>query len=359
MNFYMPVKLFSEENAVWNHKKELASLGKKAMIVTGRHSAKRNGSYADVTKALDSEGITHILFDEVEENPSMDTVMKARDLGICENVDFVIGIGGGSPMDAAKSIALMIFHKTEDRSYLYRKQADSSALPLVLIPTTCGTGSETTPYSILTNTQENSKAGIPHRIWASYAFLDWRYLQSASRKVLCDTAMDALGHMIESYINTNANDYSRMCIGQGLHLWKKSKDALLGLRPAAPSDYQNWLTASAMAGMAISVTGTSLPHGLSYGVTCALGTSHGKAVGYFLTGYLKESPASDRDYLLSHAGFSDLEEFQAFYEATCRKEEISAALLEEIADSILSNEAKLKNCPYPVDKEIIQKIVGI
>ena len=85
----MPVKIFDEENAVWNHKAEFAALGKKALIVTGKHSAKKNGSYEDVKMALESEGIAYVLFDEVEENPSMETVMKARDLGVAEEVDFV------------------------------------------------------------------------------------------------------------------------------------------------------------------------------------------------------------------------------------------------------------------------------
>lgn len=359
MDFYMPVKIFDEENAVWNHKAEFTALGKKALIVTGKHSAKKNGSYEDVKKALESEGIAHVLFDEVEENPSMETVMKARDLGVAEAVDFVIGIGGGSPMDASKSIALMIVHKDEDMSYLYKKGVDGTALPVVAIPTTCGTGSEVTPYSILTNTQKNTKASTPHRIWAKYAFIDYRYLMSAPKKVLCDTAMDAFGHMVESYINANANEYSRMCVGQGLKIWARSKDALIGKRSMGTSDYKNLLTASAMAGMAISVSGTSLPHGLSYGLTCNIGTSHGKAVGYFLAGYMKEAAKEDRDYILETAGFADIEEFETYYEAACGKEDVSEELLQSIADGIMSNEVKLKNCPYKVDVAKINRIVGL
>ncbi len=359
MDFYIPVKVFDEENAVWNHKEELASLGKKALIVTGKRSAKLNGSYEDVVKALDSEGVDHVLFDEVEENPSMETVMKARDLGVAEGVDFVIGIGGGSPMDASKSIALMIVHKDEDMTYLYKKGVDGTALPVAAIPTTCGTGSELTPYSILTNTQKNSKASTPHRIWAAYAFIDWRYLKSASRKVLCDTAMDAFGHMVESYINTNANEYSRMCVSRGLILWSRCKDVLLGKRPLKATDYKNLLTASAMGGMAISVSGTSLPHGFSYGLTCNLGMSHGKAVGYFLAEYMKEAPVEDMEYILNQAGFADIVEFEAFYESTCGKDAVSEELLTSIAEAIMSNEVKLKNCPYKVDRDKIKRMVGL
>lgn len=359
MDFYMPVKLFQEEHAVWNYRRELSALGKKALIVTGKNSAKKNGAYDDMRKALDAEKIEHVLFDLVEENPSMETVMAARDLGVAEEVDFVIAIGGGSPMDAGKSIALMIYHKEKDVSYLYEKGSDDTALPLAVVPTTCGTGSETTPYSILTNTKENTKSSTPHRIWAACAFLDYRYLMHAPKKVLCDTSMDAFGHMAESYINTNANDFSRMCVCHGLELWAGCKDALRGKRPLEKEDYENLLTASAMAGMAISVSGTSLPHGLSYGLTCNLGMPHGQAVGYFLPGYIKEAEEKQQNAVLKKAGFSDAEELRMYYEETCGPEEVPEKLLHQISKSILSNEAKMKNCPYPVDETVIRRIVGL
>ena len=108
MFFYMPTKVYSENNCVRAHAKELASIGKKALIVTGRNSAFKNGSAADVETALSEYGVEWAFFNEIEENPSVETVMKGRDRGLAEGVDFVIGIGGGSPMDAAKAIALMI-----------------------------------------------------------------------------------------------------------------------------------------------------------------------------------------------------------------------------------------------------------
>ncbi len=150
MFFYMPVKLYTEENCVFKHKKELAALGKRAFLITSRSSSRKNGSLQDVEEALHTEGISTVIFDEIEENPSIETVMKAREQGLEAGVDFVVGIGGGSPMDAAKAIALMIRHFKEGSSYLYQAGSDSSALPVAAVPTTCGTGSETTPYAILT-----------------------------------------------------------------------------------------------------------------------------------------------------------------------------------------------------------------
>ena len=108
MIFYMPVKVFSEENCVTAHSAELAALGTHALIVTGRSSSKKNGSLDDIITALETHKVKYTLFDEVEENPSAETVMKARDIGVNCGADFVIGVGGGSPIDAAKAIAVMI-----------------------------------------------------------------------------------------------------------------------------------------------------------------------------------------------------------------------------------------------------------
>ncbi len=107
MTFYMPTRVFEEKNCVAAHAAELAALGTKAMLVTGRRSAKDNGSEADVAAALDAQNVPYLVYDEIEENPSIETVMKARDVAVREGADFFIGIGGGSPMDAAKAISLM------------------------------------------------------------------------------------------------------------------------------------------------------------------------------------------------------------------------------------------------------------
>lgn len=359
MQFYMPVKVYEEENCVENHAKELAKCGKTALIMTGKHSARKNGALADVQNALEAEGVYWILFDEVEENPSVDTVMKAREAGLCGQADFVIGIGGGSAMDAAKAAALMMRHREGGADYLYEKGADSAALPVAAVPTTCGTGSEVTAVSVLTRRDKGTKGSIPHRIFPTLALLDAKYLASAPRSVLCNTAVDAFAHLAESYTNTNATDYSRMCAAAGLQMWKKSREVLTGKRKPEREDYRNLLNASTMAGMAICHTGTSLPHGLSYPLTCELNLPHGVAVGYFLGGYLREAEEADRRCVLETAGFCSVEEFEVFFRKVCRCGEIPESLLERTVGDLLKNEAKLKNCPYRVDEKVLKRIAGL
>ena len=135
-NYFMPTKIYFGNDCVLKN-------GKKAVLITGRTSAKKNGSQADVQKALESAGIEYFIFDDIEENPSLSTVEKAAEKTIYEKADFVIGIGGGSPMDSAKAVAFLAANPGKTAQFLFEK-GESSHLPVVEIPTTAGTGSEVT-----------------------------------------------------------------------------------------------------------------------------------------------------------------------------------------------------------------------
>ena len=162
-----------------------------------------------MTNALEQFGVSWVEFAEVEENPSVETVMKARDLGVSEKTDFVIGIGGGSPMDAAKAIALMIRHADQDWTYMYDGSAETSTVPIAEIPTTAGTGSEVTAVSVLTRHDKHVKGSIPHKIFAQLALIDGKYVAKAPFHVLANTTMDALAHLYESYSYTSLQIHNR------------------------------------------------------------------------------------------------------------------------------------------------------
>lgn len=359
MYFYLPVEVYEEENCVKNHSSKLAALGSRALIVTGRRSSKINGSLADVTEALEREGREYVIFDRVEENPSVETVMEAREEGLRAGADFVVGVGGGSPLDASKAVAFMMCHRDRDASYLYEDDGEGDSLPVAAVPTTCGTGSEVTPASVLTLHEKRTKAGIPHRIFPKLALIDAGYLESAPRDVLRNTAMDALGHLMESWINVKACEFSRMAVSAGLKAWRQSRDVLTGDREAEKRDFRNLMTASTMAGMAIAHTSTSLPHGLSYVLTYETGMPHGKAVGCFLPGFLEAARAEDRSYLLNEAGFTDVTELKKFFQKACGETEVPEDVLRRSVDSLMKNEAKLASCPYPVNRKILEKIAAI
>lgn len=350
MQLYMPTNVFSQENCVAAHGKELAALGKKALIVTGRSSAKKTGALQDVTDVLDAAGIAYVIFDRVEENPSIETVMLARDIAVQARVDFCIGIGGGSPMDAAKAIALMAANPLVGEEVLYTA-APLPYLPVACIPTTCGTGSEVTPYAILTRHAQRTKKSISHRIYPALALLDAKYLQTMPRAALVNTCVDALAHLLESYLNTNTNELNRIYSRQGLQIWARFKDRLAQDAPE-PADYWDMLHASMVAGMAITHTGTCLPHGLSYAVTYEKGIPHGRAVGMFLGGFV-EAYAGKEEALAAVRllGFADTAAFRSYVTALLGNVDVPLPLLESSAAMLMADPGKLKNYPYPITAE--------
>lgn len=350
--------LLQGKDIISRYAPKLKAYGKSALIVTGKHSAKQSGALSDVENSLASLGIRSVVFDQVEENPSTDTVMKARELGVFENVDFVIGIGGGSPLDAAKAIALMIRNKDRDKSFLYEKKDGAACLPVVSVPTTCGTGSEATGVSVLIRRERRTKGSIPHKIFPKLALIDKTYLSSAPKELIGNTAIDALAHLMESYLNTKATELSKAYALQGLSIWRRNKDVVSGRREASEEDRKNLMTASVLAGMAIGITGTCLPHALSYTLTVEADVPHGRAAGFFLSRFLKEA-GDDALMLLRTAGFFDAEELEGFYHAVCKPGSLEKAVLLQAVEAVAVNPAKLALAPFPADREVLLRIAGV
>lgn len=384
---FMPVKVYEGENVVINEASTWTKLGRKALIVTGKHSAKANGSLDDVIKALDLNEIPYIIFDKVEENPSVETIMDAVAFAKDKKVEFVVAIGGGSPLDASKSIALMLKHLDWDASNLFVANEDDSHLPLCLIPTTCGTGSEVTGVSVLTRHDLRTKQSISYKIFADIALLDAKYLISLSPKNLKNTAMDAFCHLVESYINSGASVYSRNICMEGFNSFRQILAVLKDERKADMKDYFTLLRTSTYAGMAIAQAGTTIPHGLSYAFTYRLGVEHGKACGYFLAGYLKmackkwtcntpeisnqiydEFKASDEfktlgeyevNRILNAAGIKDIHEFEDIFIKLCGDVNESESLdivLNDTVDAVFNNKAKLAMVPFELTREDLVEI---
>ena len=357
LKFYMPARVFSENDCVNAHSRELASLGNHALIVTGKSSSSKNGSLDDVISALNKHGVGHTVFDGTEENPSVETVMKARDIGLEAKADFVIGVGGGSPLDAAKAAALMIANPEQSWEYMYRS-ASTKALPVAAVPTTCGTGSEVTGVAVITRHDLKTKVSVKHRIFPALALIDGKYILSAPMKLIANTAVDAFSHLIESGANRNADRQSFMLVKSGLELWKECRPYIEGkLQPDAKAAMK-LMEVSAMAGMAIAQTGTTVPHALSYMLTYEAGIPHGTAVGIFLANYLRYADRSLRDSLLSAAGFSDADDLDDFIRALLPVA-VSRDLLERSAESVLMKPEKLAVCPYTLDKETMFKLIDI
>lgn len=276
--FYVPTRVFAGAGCLAAHAEALRPLGTKALIVTGRSSAQASGAGPDVQAALDSVGIPWVVFDRVPPNPGFAEVREAATFGRAQGVDLVVGIGGGSPLDAAKAIAVLIANDLTDDALL-TPPFPHPPLPIVAVPTTAGTGSEVTPYAILTNDRVQSKSNVSHEsLFPRLAFLDARYTAGLPRNVTVNTALDALSHLVEGFLAVRSTALSRALALQGLALLGPELKALSGHRDL-PSLAQReaLLLASTTAGLVIAHTGTTVGHALGYSLTYFKGIDHGRA----------------------------------------------------------------------------------
>lgn len=310
---YQPTKIVFGAGVLEKQPELLGSLGKKALVVTGRGgSARRNGALADVSRVLQQCNIAWELFDQVEVNPGLPTVRNGARMAAKSQVDFVIGIGGGSPLDAAKAIAVLAVNDV-DESNLFAGQFQK-ALPIAAIPTTAGTGSEVTPYSILTDPGIESKRNLSSPlIFPALAILDPRYTYQLPADITRDTAVDAYSHALEGYFSLRATPFSDVHAraamqGLGPHLRRLASGK--GLADQERAELLYW---SAMAGMVISQTGSSVPHALGYALTYFKQLPHGRANGLLLPAFLRfnldrsDNPRTRE--ALKVSGFEDWQHF--------------------------------------------------
>ena len=367
MRFYMPVKVLDGPDCVKACAGEWVRPGRKALIVTGKNSAKACGALGDVLDALaavngvEAAGSVCCIFDGIEENPSVETVFRAAEAGLAAGAEYVIGIGGGSALDAAKAAAFLMKLpeevRAEGEAALYDASLPSDALDVIAVPTTCGTGSEVTGVSVLTRHSKKTKASIPQRIFPKYALIDGKYLKSASHGLMVNTSVDALAHMVESWLSRKSDTYSRAAVLSGLDIWSGIRDVLSGDRSPDESDLSALMRASAFAGMAIAQTGTSIPHALSYPVTYNLKMPHGMACGYFLPAFLAQAEEEDREILLDHMGFETMTDFGMFIRHVLREPAVPEEILALAYDTVAANEARLQGCRFHADREVLRRIV--
>lgn len=351
MIYNMPVKIYEDKNVIEKNKALFSSFGENCLIVTGRSSAKKCGAYDEVVEALTSRNINFYLFDQIEENPSADTIINAVNLMKNNKIDFVIGIGGGSALDAAKAIALLIFQfkgadtkGAELLEYLYDATKSAESLPVIAIPTTCGTGSEATGVSVLTRHDKKSKGSIPHKIFPSIAFVDYRYILSLPKHIVNSSAVDALCHAVEAIINVKANDYSNMFAAEALRVLGSTFPKLASGEPLGILAPQ-LIHASTLAGMAISHVGTSLPHALSYRLTYNDGIPHGIACAYFLSDFINNAPEKYKEQVVVplEIGANELYEL---INKLCSFDSINKETVSCSIEEIRNNPAKLATAPF-------------
>ena len=202
INFSGAWNIISGKNCVAEKGDIIKNYSSKVMIITGKNSAKASGALDDFIKLFEKLQIEYKIYDKVSENPHIDFCREAAKECALWGADGVLGIGGGSPLDTAKAVALLSQNLETSDEDLYAKKVPNKPLPLFACGTTAGTGSEVTSYSIMTlgygeNTKKaswGSKLVIP-----TITFVDAKYTLSMSRNSMLSTAIDAVAYPCKPY----------------------------------------------------------------------------------------------------------------------------------------------------------------
>ncbi len=312
LSYHMPTRVLIGQDVVRRSAQQIAGMGEKALIVTGERSAKANGSQDDVVAALAQNGQHYAVFDKIKSNPVIASVYEGAALAKQEGCDFVIAVGGGSPMDAAKAIALLACQDISEEN-LFSGQYGGDVLPMVHIPTTAGTGSEVTPYAILTDDKAQTKTSLASPLlYPKMALLDAKYTQGLPLNVTINTAVDALSHAVEGMLTVRSCALTDLLAAESIKNISCCFDAMK--RDTLTMELrEKLLYASMLGGMVIANTGTTIVHSMGYSLTYFKDVDHGRANGLLMAAffeYLLKKGEKKVSQILSLMGFASVDAFR-------------------------------------------------
>ena len=274
--FLSPERILFGWGSVEKTGEETLRYGSKALLVSGKSSSRANGALTTVLSSLTASGVEVTLFCEVESDPSVHTVTTGAALARQTEASVVVALGGGSPLDAAKAIALMATNPGQISDY--EKTAPTQpGLPVVAIPTTAGTGSEVTKFVVITDTERKVKMLInsPYLIPRT-ALLDPQLTLSIPPAFTAGPGMDALTHAIEAYQSSLASPTT--------DVFALSAIKLIGgnlvqatLNGGNVSARTAMLLGQLHAGLAFGNASVALVHAMSRPLGAHFGIPHGQA----------------------------------------------------------------------------------
>lgn len=277
-NYNLPVNIIFGRGKVNEVGIEVAKYGKKPLIVTGKNSTKKTGLLDKTISLLKEAGAEPIVFDKVEQNPLTTTAYAGAELAKENKCDVVLGVGGGSIMDAAKAIAFIALNDGDISDYIFGKKISDKALPIILVPTTCGTGSEGNGFAVLTNPENNDKKSLrSNAIVAKASIIDPNLMITMPKHILASVGFDALCHNMEAYLSKNAQPLTTMMALQGIELIGKNLvKAYNNLEDMEAFEAITW--GSTLGGMVINTAGVAAPHGMEHPASGLKDIVHGRGL---------------------------------------------------------------------------------
>ena len=287
---------------------ELAKkLGKsKAYIISGPHLNKI-GMVDKCKKALAEAGIESDAFTETEGNPSTETVAKAASGFQESKADFIVAFGGGSPLDVAKAVAVIATYGGNIIDYEGGGKVPGPVIPMIAIPTTAGTGSEVTAFSVITDHSRNYKLTVvSNDLLPAYAILDPELIATVPQGTAAACGIDAMVHALEAFISKAASPFSDLFAKEALRLIGGSIRAYVADRSDLAA-CEAMLTGSLFAGIAFSHARLGDVHAMSHPVSAYFDVPHGVANAILLPTVV--------EYNMIDAG----EKYKYIYDCICEK----------------------------------------
>lgn len=251
----------------------LKKMGNKAFIVTGKHVAVSD-MMKQLTALLDKNGIGYVVFDGITGEPTDTMIENGVEMLKSSGCDFIIGIGGGSPLDSAKAIAAMAVNEGSIADY-NGKEITGEILPLAAIPTTAGTGSEATKFTVITDSEKGIKMLLKGDVLVpKLAIVDSSFTVGAPKSVTSATGLDALTHAVEAYT-------SRKAFSMTDTLAVSAVKRIMKYLPIAYKEPDNSLAREQMsiaaleAGICINNSSVTIVHGMSRPIGALFHVPHG------------------------------------------------------------------------------------
>ncbi|MDR1058309.1 MAG: iron-containing alcohol dehydrogenase, partial [Treponema sp.] len=222
-SFNLPVNLLFGPAVINELGKRAGVYGARALMVTGRGSTKKSGLLDKAAGLLREAGVESRVYDGVEPNPTAAQVAEGVRALKDGGADWVLGLGGGSVMDAAKAIAFMGKNDGDLMDYVYGRRTSAAAYPIVLVPTTCGTGSEANGFAVVTDSATGDKKSLRgNMIVPRLSLIDPCLMTTMPRRVLAEVGFDALCHCMEAYLSAGAAPVSDIYALEGIRLVRES-----------------------------------------------------------------------------------------------------------------------------------------
>jgi len=289
--FHLPTKIHFGLGSVQKLPDIISPLATRVFLVSSPGLLDKLRLKDNLTRQLAQRQISLFLFEGIGPNPEEEIIEEAASFFRQHGAGIILGIGGGSALDAAKLIAVLTTNPGPLSRHCRATRLSHPVPPVVAVPTTAGSGSEVTPYAVITTIasgQSRKKVIRDPRLFPHQAVVDPLLTMSCPKEVVSDAGIDALCHALESFLSPRAFALSEgvaleslKCIGHSLP--QVIRDGL------DPYPRQSLMYGSLLSGASIALTGATLLHAMTYPITSELGIPHGRAVGLLLPSFWKHS----------------------------------------------------------------------